>query len=319
MKETIKFFVCPMSKNIVDAVISLNDNKIGLLPSRRQIDYNSGYVNNWNTGTFSEYVRNNSDIIIERDHAGKNQNDSDEYVSYEYDSKHFDLIHIDPWKNYENIDDGIYETILNIKYINKLNQNIKFEVGTEESIRRFECDELEYIIIKLKERLTNNQFDNIVYLAIQSGVDLDLFNSKNTGKFNIDKFKRMIEICKKFNKQSKEHNGDFLNDDEIKIRFEHGLDTLNIGPEIAQIETKIILSHMNNKQIDEFYSVCYDSNKWVKWLKKDSDVKNKESLIIACGHYNFDKLMFDGYEREKINRIVINEVKHKLKQLLSHV
>ena len=44
-----KYYICPMSKNIVDAVLELNDSRFGLLPTRRQIDFNNGYVNGWNT------------------------------------------------------------------------------------------------------------------------------------------------------------------------------------------------------------------------------------------------------------------------------
>ena len=50
-----KFCFGPMSKNIVDAIIDLSNRKkipITLIPSRRQIDYNRGYVNNWNTKEF---------------------------------------------------------------------------------------------------------------------------------------------------------------------------------------------------------------------------------------------------------------------------
>lgn len=319
MNKDIKFFICPMSKNIVDAVINFNNPKIGLLPSRRQIECNGGYVNDWNTETFTQYVKSKSNIVIERDHAGKNQGELDEYVSYNVDTKFFDIIHIDPWKTSKNINEGIKETILNIKYINKLNKKIKFEVGTEESLRKIEPDELEYILLKLKDKLTHSQFENIIYVAIQSGVDLDLFNSKNDGNFNIVRFREMIEICNRHGKKSKEHNGDFLKDEEIKLRFENGLDSLNIGPEFAQIETKILLNHMNDSQIEEFYDICYNSKKWVKWIKKDSDIKNKESLIMACGHYNFNNINLKNDQKEKINQVVINEVKNKLNKLLSYV
>ena len=46
-----------MSKNIVDSVIEINSEKLGLLPTRRQIDYNGGYVNEWNTKSFTDYVK----------------------------------------------------------------------------------------------------------------------------------------------------------------------------------------------------------------------------------------------------------------------
>ena len=68
-----KLYIGPMSKNIVDAAIS-SELDLGLIPSRRQIDYDGGYVNSWNTNSFVSYVRNKSDkIIIQRDHGGVGQ------------------------------------------------------------------------------------------------------------------------------------------------------------------------------------------------------------------------------------------------------
>ena len=37
-----------MSKNVVDLVIEFNGD-FGFIPSRRQVDYQGGYVNNWTT------------------------------------------------------------------------------------------------------------------------------------------------------------------------------------------------------------------------------------------------------------------------------
>ena len=53
-----------MSKNIVDSIIEFQINqilKVGLIPSRRQIEYDGGYCNNWTTEEFSKYA---SDILI---------------------------------------------------------------------------------------------------------------------------------------------------------------------------------------------------------------------------------------------------------------
>ncbi len=69
-----KYYICPMSKNIVDSVLELNDPIFGLLPTRRQIDYDGGYVNSWDTKSFYKYVRDiNPNIVLERDHAGPMQ------------------------------------------------------------------------------------------------------------------------------------------------------------------------------------------------------------------------------------------------------
>ena len=47
-----KFYIGPMSQNIVEATIEFSSEfkkSIGLIPSRRQVDWNGGYVNNWTT------------------------------------------------------------------------------------------------------------------------------------------------------------------------------------------------------------------------------------------------------------------------------
>ena len=54
-----KFFIGPMSKNVVDSIIQFSEEEntaIGLIPSRRQVEYSGGYVNNWTTAEFIEYV-----------------------------------------------------------------------------------------------------------------------------------------------------------------------------------------------------------------------------------------------------------------------
>jgi hypothetical protein len=303
-----------MSKNIVDSVIEINSPLIGLLPSLRQIDYNGGYVNKWTTETFYEYVKNKSNITIQRDHGGIKQGYNNEYDSFKHDAKYTDIIHLDPWKHYSNFKNGLDETIKNINFIYNINPKIKYEIGTEEAIRRFSLNEMEELITKLEIGLTSSQFKNIEYVCIQSGVGLDLINRKNTGTFNIEKLKLMIEICKKFNKQSKEHNGDYLNKDEIQVRFNNGLDALNIGPEIAQIETKIYLDFMNDNEVNNFYEICLNSEKWKKWVPLNYDITNKENLIMVCGHYNFDKL-----EMNNIDDIVKVKIKDKLKELLNYV
>ena len=74
MIDTPKFCIGPMSKQVVDAVneyTAESGNKIWFIPSRRQIEWNSGYVNNWSTKSFSKYVDNQN--IIMRDHGGPHQ------------------------------------------------------------------------------------------------------------------------------------------------------------------------------------------------------------------------------------------------------
>jgi hypothetical protein len=304
-----------MSKNIVDSVIEMNSPLIGLLPSRRQIEFNGGYVNSWTTEEFVNYIKNKSNIVIERDHAGIGQGNENEYDSYKIDSMFMDIIHIDPWKKYSFFEDGISETIKNINYISNINPKVKFEIGTEEAIRKFNFKEIVELIQELKMELNSSQFENIQYVCIQSGVGLDLINRKNTGIFDLERLRLMVEICKKFKKQSKEHNGDYLSKEDIQIRFDNGLDALNIGPEIAQMETETYLKHMNEIQVDEFYQVCLNSKKWVKWINDDFDVTDKEKLIMVCGHYNFNNLPNIDIDDKMVKEII----KNKLTNLISYI
>lgn len=302
-----------MSKNIVDSVLELNDNRFGLLPTRRQIDWDGGYVNGWTTESFTKYVKDiNPNIVLQRDHSGPNQGQVNDYgyITHTYDAQFFDVIHLDPWKYTQNYLMGIKETVDSLKYIHYLNPNIKFEILTEEAIKSFSDDEMIGMMQYLLETLSKDEMDSIVYIVIQSGVGLDLINRKNTGIFDLQKLKKQCLLVKSFGKKTKEHNGDYLSIDEIRIRFANGLDSLNIGPEIAQIETLTYIEHMDETQIDEFYEVCYNSKKWERWVPTDFDFSDKKKLIEVCGHY-----CFGLYDLPKIDHIVKENIKNKLNHL----
>ena len=68
----------PMSKNCVEATIEIANEKnvpIMMIASRRQIDskeFGGGYVNNWDTKNFSNFVKKDKKKLITlcRDHVG---------------------------------------------------------------------------------------------------------------------------------------------------------------------------------------------------------------------------------------------------------
>ena len=304
-----------MSKNVVDSIIEFDGN-FGFIPSRRQVDYNGGYVNSWTTGEFATYV--NGRVPIERDHGGIGQGykHDDGIESYMHDCRYFDKIHIDPWKEYQDFDKGLQETIdcINFIYLVMGKKEVKFEVGTEESIRRFEVDELENLLRHLKGKLEPEIFENIEYVVVQSGVGLDLGKQNNSGTFDPDRLENMINICKKFGKKSKEHNGDYLSNDEYKVRFDMGLDSINIAPEFGQIETLCYLEEMG-EDIDEYYNICYDSKRWKKWVNDDFVPEdNKKELIKICGHYVFSNRRFLDI-KPNIDDKIKTVIKNKLRRL----
>lgn len=323
MKNTkynlIKSKLCfgPMSKNIVDAIIEYsNENNLAitLIPSRRQIEYNGGYVNNWTTETFTEYVKSKSNLItIQRDHGGPGQglDDDDGYESLKYDCKYFDSIHIDPWKKYQNFEKGLKWTIELLNFCYNINPNLYFEVGTEEAIRKMSTNDIDRLLKELKSNLKEEIYNRIIFCVIQSGTSLK--NGINTGIYEENKLKDMLSLIKKYDKYSKEHNGDYMDKNVMLNRYNNNLDAINIAPELGYIETTIILNDLKTNELYEkvelFFKICLESGKWKKWVDKDfNPYENKEKLIEICGHY-----VFSHPEFKNIKNIKDEDIKNKMK------
>ena len=314
----IKFFIGPMSKNVVDSIIefqNLSSKKVGIIPSRRQVDFLGGYSNNWTTEELAKY---STDLIIMRDHGGPGQGaeEDDGYLSLEHDCKYFDYIHIDPWKKYSSFTEGSKWTLEMIRFCLSKNSEIKFEVGTEEAIRKFEPKELEKLLIFLKSNLSKDEFLQIKYLVIQSGTSLS--SNQNTGNFDLKRLNEMVNVARKNNLKSKEHNGDYISERLIQLKMINGLNSINIAPEFGLIETQTYLNKIKDRKelFERYWEICYDSNKWVKGVDKNFDpIKQKESLIKICGHYVLSNNEFTNdikNEFEGIDRLIKTNITNKL-------
>lgn len=324
----IKLCFAPISKNFVDALIEYsNENNIKFIfiPSRRQIDYDGGYVNNWTTESFSDYVRSKTNnIYLERDHGGPSQGkvNDDGLISFKEDIKYFDIIHIDPWKFADSYDDGICLTKKLIEYCYNLNNKIYYEISTEEAIKKLDINILEKLINYLKSELKPEIYEKIIYLVIQSGTALK--DGKNIGNFEDNRLKEMINLSKKYGFLSKEHNGDWISENEFKLKFMNGLNSLNIAPEVGTFETNIYLEEIERNNdlelFNYFYNLCYESDKWKKWVSEDfSPEKNKKKLIEICGHYVFSDEKFNKIKNKfkDIDKIIISQIKNKINKYIS--
>ncbi len=316
-----KFFIGPMSKNVVDAIIKFNKlrhENVGIIPSRRQVENTGGYSNNWTTKDLREYA---PDLVIKRDHSGPGQGnqDDDGYDSLKEDCKYMNYIHIDPWKKYSNYKEGMIWTTEMIKFCYSLNPLIQFEVGTEESIRKFDYFELENLLNDLKKSLPMEAFNQIKYLVIQSGTSLK--NNQNIGTYDRTRLLNMIKVAQKFNLMSKEHNGDYIPEKLIFEKMSLGLDSINIAPEFGLIETQAYLDEILDDKLtfNKFWQICYDSKRWEKWVGENFDPeKNKEELIKICGHYVLSQTNFIEEIKLKFDKIddkIIKNILHKLNKL----
>jgi fructose/tagatose bisphosphate aldolase len=324
MKIKPKYFIGPMTKNVVDSIIKFcneTGNEIGLIPSRRQIEWDGGYVNNWKTSDFSEYVsKGNAEILLQRDHSGPGQGKIEDfgYRSLLEDCGNLDLIHIDPWKKYPNYKEGLEWTVDMIKYCDSISKHLEYEVGTEESIRRFESYEIDQLLKDLSSELGPELFSKIKYAVIQSGTSLK--GNNQTGQYDKNRLMEMVSVVKKYNLLSKEHNGDYIPVSTIREKFALGLDSINIAPEFGLIETQTYLDEIKDPNLfQSFWKICYESKKWEKWVNSDFDpFVNKEELIKICGHYVLSNPVFLSEIKSNFpgidERIQIN-ITEKLKKL----
>jgi hypothetical protein len=261
------------------------------IPSRRQVDYVGGYVNGFTMKTLREYV--GQDVIIERDHGGPLQGaDADSgWESLVEDIKYADIVHIDPWKAHPSYDEGLDWTIAAIVMCLESNPYVRFEVGTEEAIRRFEVHELDKFLADLQSRLTEAQFEAILFVVVQCGTALK--EGANTGAFDADRLKRMLEVVARYGKEAKEHNGDWISRETVASKAALGLQHINIAPELGEIESKVVYSMMNDEDKEAFFNLCWKSRKWEKWVTAEFDpLANKEQLVYICGHYVFSDPAF---------------------------
>jgi len=312
-----KFFIGPMSKEIVDVLLQQDKDKYAFIPSRRQVEYNGGYVNSWTTETFSNYVKErNSDFLICRDHAGGNQGSfiDDGYESILHDAEFFDMIHIDPWKMTKNINESIDLTTKYIEFALSKNKDIKFEIATEEAIFSFDHLILHHFVDCVRKNL-GRKFKSITHLVIQSGTRL--LGNNQIGNYSEEKLLQQVKVGKTFDLICKEHNGDYISPLTIKEKFSLGLDCINIAPEFGYLQTCAILENLSEEKKELFFNLCYTSNKWKNWVKEDYDpFLNKEDLIKICGHYVFSNESFkrDIYE-PSFDTIIKDRLEEKIGEL----
>lgn len=333
----------PMSKNCIDSTIKLSDKYnllLMLIASRRQIDSSQlggGYVENWDTVKFSEYVRKKSikkKIILCRDHAGPWQNNLEiekklnihqamssakESLAIDIDCG-FKILHLDPSVNFNSKKPVSKKDILLrlfdlmefcYKYSIKKNKKIFFEVGTEEQSGGTNTpEEIEFYLNSIMNFCKKKKIPKPLFTVIQTGTKV--LEMGNYGSFESElrikneiapeiQIFKALEICKKFGIWIKEHNSDYLSNDSLSWHPKIGIHAVNVAPEFGVCETKaldhILKQQGLTKQREKFLNLAYNSGKWKKWLRLNSSASDYEKSLIA-GHYIFSSIEFSNLKKE---------------------
>ena len=322
--------VGPMSKNCIDATIELANEyctPLMLIASRRQIDseqFGGGYVENWTTEQFADYVRykdTQKNIILARDHGGPWQNELEisnklnlndamqsAKESYRADiDAGFQMLHIDPSvdihanPNIDQVLERVYELYeFCWTYSQQKKQDVIFEIGTEEQNGSNNTqEELEYTLECMSKFCKGNKLPYPSFIVIQAGTRV--MEMRNVGSFDSPirvanelppeiQIPRMISICNHYKIFMKEHNADYLSTDSLKWQPRLGIHAANIAPEFGVAESKAFIDLMENSHqnilLEEFLRISYDSKKWEKWMINATSASDKDKAIIS-GHYIF--------------------------------
>tara|TARA_B100000073_G_scaffold348470_1_gene367569 strand:- start:6706 stop:7869 length:1164 start_codon:yes stop_codon:yes gene_type:complete len=322
--------VGPMSLNCVNATISVSNQysvPIFLIASRRQIDskeFNGGYVNNWDTKEYAEYVSNRDKkgkIILARDHGGPWQHPLEvkkklslskalesAKKSYREDIDcGFKVLHIDTCIDIHgplNPEDSL-ERLFELyeycwRYAQSKNKEIIFEIGTEEqSGSTNTIEQLEYNLSEITSYCNANSLPRPTFVVVQTGTKV--METRNVGSFDkplrveneipaLIQVPKIVEICDRYNIFIKEHNTDYLSDEALRWHPRLGIHASNVAPEFGVTETKSLVKLLEDNNLknlaEEFLRISYQSNFWQKWMLSDSKADDRQKAIIG-GHYVF--------------------------------
>lgn len=350
----------PMSPLIIEASLDLAEEHrfpVMFIASRNQVDldaYGGGYVSGWNQERFANDIASIAESMgftgiyyLCRDHGGPWQRD-EEYraglsekeamdrakASYVADLEAgFDILHIDPTKD-PHRDNLPFELVIDrtidlIEFVEKkksdlgIKRQIGYEVGTEETKGGYiEPEAFAEFLGQLTNRLKGLPRPDFV--VGQTGTLVRM--GTNVGKVNIDLAGALTNVAKTHSIGFKEHNADYLSDEQLRLHPEVGITAANVAPEFGHLETRAYLAEherevqlIGAKNPSGLYSVLVSevlaSGCWRKWLvsgRGDTSVEDLQKdptelrqIVEACGHYVFDKPAVSA----AIDRMYANQAK----------
>lgn len=324
--------VGPMSVNCVDAAIDLaNEHEVPILliASRRQIDseeFGGGYVNNWTTAEFADYVIDRDKkgkILLARDHGGPWQNTKEVSAnlslrramesaksSYSADIQAgFQVLHIDPSVDIHGQPDidEVLDRVFDLyefcwSQAQQHRKEVIFEIGTEEQSGSTNSqEELDYTLAAVQQFCKKNKLPQPTFVVIQCGTRV--MEARNVGSFDSPirvadelpaeiQLPKMIEICNRYGIFMKEHNTDYLSDAALQWHPRLGIHAANVAPEFGVSETRALISILESsgleKTAEKFMQIAFESHKWDKWMIQNTSATDRDRAIIA-GHYVFSK------------------------------
>jgi tagatose-1,6-bisphosphate aldolase non-catalytic subunit AgaZ/GatZ len=291
-----KLGVGPMSRKIIGIINNYN-KPLMVVASRNQVDYNSGYV--CHTADLAHMITNKA-MMLCRDHCGPYFSDLDcgltlndtivrckKTIQQDIISG-FGLIHI------------AVATDL-IEYALNLSPTIFLEFGSESNTGTNITKSLAHIDEQLA--FISQYKDNIHFFVTQTG---SLTMHTQVGSFNVDENKRVAEKIHNAGVKFKEHNADYLTYNDVLLRWQAGVDALNVAPQLGQVQTRLLYELAGTTpEWNEFANEALAFGSWRRWLPSNLQ-SDKLLAVFVSGHYIFSS---DSYQRlmSVIDNVKFNE------------
>lgn len=321
----------PMSRHCVDAVIAYANQvrrPVPLIASRRQIEcvpLGGGYVNNWDTHTFADYVRRGDAggyVPLCRDHGGPWQGSNEASLPFdealarskqsiaEDIAAGFDVIHLDPSVETEHSPKDVVETLFDLysfvaERAGEAGRLIEIEIGAEQQSGGIsDTHELVALLKAVTQHCERTGLQKPLFCVVQTGTLVR--EMKNVGftegrrnesydqKYAVESMEKnirhLVDLAYINGVFVKEHNGDYLSDGSMSLRHTLGVGGVNVAPELGVFETKLLVHACVTcglaTDLDAMLQLFYESKKWLKWLRIDSQASDFDKAIM-CGHYSF--------------------------------
>lgn len=279
----------PMSKEIIDILAEYSYKEpLMVIASRNQVDYTGGYVCDQNY--LGATLREKPNVLLCRDHCGPYFKDTDKTLTladaiteckktiHADIAAGFDLIHIDVSK----VDEPFKVADELIQFTLSLKPDVLMEFGSEENTGK----NLDETFSHLDDQLSYCQQykENIKFFVSQTG---SFIKDSQLGSFNIDYNRKIADKIHQAGFLFKEHNGDYLTQQDLSLRKAAGIDAINVAPQLGVIQTELLSLMANNLiEFQVFSDAVYSGNKYQRWLDP-SKYSNRDEAVRVSGHYFF--------------------------------
>jgi fructose/tagatose bisphosphate aldolase len=292
--KKFKLGVGPISPYVVDICLEYSkvyNFPIMIIASRNQVDVNSGY--SFTTEKLVDFIKSNINydperILICRDHCGPYYGDIDDKLSLSDALQNcintiesdiingFNLIHVDISR--VAIEEKYPMAHKLINHILKLNPNIMLEFGSEDNLSVKENNNQIQYDVEFSRLYPNN----IKFVVGRTG---SLTKHKQVGHFDVKDNIKLAEVIHNNGFLFKEHNADYLSEQDIVLRKQAGVDSLNIAPQLGMIHTTV-LTKLGKEFKNEYYTFkkyVLEKEVWKKWITPD--ITDDEIKLSVSGHY----------------------------------